>query len=95
MMKHFDRTIINVILPREEGFREGIGQRISWGTEIMARLLRVSRHVHDEAEEVLYKEFNLGQADTTSPFIVSWLQELCPTSATYIHESSWTLATVF
>jgi hypothetical protein len=29
MMKHFDRTIINVILLREEGFREGIGQRIS------------------------------------------------------------------
>lgn len=57
MMKHFDRTIINVILPREEGFREGIGQGISWGTEIMTRLLRVSRHVHDEAEEALYKEF--------------------------------------
>ena len=55
----------------------------------MTRLLRVSRHVHDEAEEVLCKEFmfpfNLSradkEADTTVLSLCPWLQELCPTSA--------------
>ena len=54
----------------------------------MTRLLRVSRHVHDDAEEVLYKEFMFPfdlsradkEADTTSPFIVS----LAPRAVPYI-----------
>lgn len=52
----------------------------------MTRLLCVSRHVHGEAGEVLYKEFmfpfNLfradKEADTTSPFIVSLAPRVVP-----------------